>query len=87
MNLPKSDLPQGTLDIADSAGGWRWVDSRIRIAQRLRQISRDVFQVQQGCFTRAASPRESRTAGGGVEGIETGREAKFYKLRGRARRN
>jgi PadR family transcriptional regulator PadR len=81
MTSPKSDLPQGTLDMLilqvvalGSIHGYA-------IAQRLRQISRDAFQVQQGSLYPALHRLENR----GLlvaewKESETGREAKFYKL-------
>jgi PadR family transcriptional regulator PadR len=84
MNSPKSDLPQGTLDMLilqvvalGSIHGYA-------IAQRMRQISRDVFQVQQGSLYPALHRLENR---GLLEAewkeSETGREAKFYRLTGK----
>src|SRR5688572_32185458 len=84
---PKSDLPQGTLDLLilkvvalEPLHGYA-------IAQRLQQISRDVLQVQQGTLYPALHRLENR----GLLGAEwklsdTGREAKFYRLtrKGRA---
>jgi transcriptional regulator len=83
----KSDLPQGTLDLLvlqvvslEPLHGYA-------IAQRLRQMSRDVVQVTQGTLYPALHRLENR----GLLGAEwkmsdTGREAKFYRLtrRGRA---
>lgn len=81
MDTPKSDLLQGTLDVLilkivaiQSIHGYG-------IAQRIRQISRDVLQVQQGSLYPALHRLEKR---GWLRAewreAETGREAKFYSL-------
>ena len=79
--VAKSDLPQGTLDLLvlqvvalEPLHGYA-------IAQRLRQMSRDVVQVTQGTLYPALHRLENR----GLLAAEwkmsdTGREAKFYKL-------
>ena len=84
---PKSDLPQGTLDLLvlqivalEPLHGYA-------IAQRLRQMSRDVVQVTQGTLYPALHRLENRgllTAD--WKASDTGRDAKFYKLtrKGRA---
>lgn len=84
---PKSDLPQGTLDLlilkiiaAQPVHGYA-------IAQRLQQISRDIVQVPGGSLYPALHRLENR---GFVKSdwkeTETGRDAKFYRLtrKGRA---
>jgi transcriptional regulator len=81
MNSQKSDLPQGTLDMLilqvvalGSIHGYA-------IAQRIRQISRDVVQVQQGSLYPALHRLENRgLLAAEWKESETGREAKFYKL-------
>jgi transcriptional regulator len=81
MDNPKSDLLQGTLDVLilkivaiESIHGYG-------IAHRIRQISRDVLQVQQGSLYPALHRLEKR---GWLRAdwreAETGREAKFYSL-------
>ena len=77
----KSDLPQGTLDLLvlqvvalEPLHGYA-------IAQRLKQMSRDVVQVTQGTLYPALHRLENR----GLLAAEwkmsdTGREAKFYRL-------
>ena len=76
---PKSDIPQGTIDLlvlkAVSLGPLHGYG----IAQRLQQLSRDVIQVQQGSLYPALHRLEWKES-------DTGREAKFYKLtrKGRA---
>src|SRR6202163_1890020 len=83
----RSDLPQGTLDllilhvvVAGAMHGYG-------IAQRLQQISRDVVQVPQGSLYPALHRLENRgllTADWKVS--NTGREAKFYRLTAKGRR-
>src|SRR5690348_11818622 len=57
------------------------------ISQRIQQISRDVFQVQQGSLYPALHRLEDR---GWLDAewrpTETGREAKFYRLTRKGRR-
>jgi PadR family transcriptional regulator PadR len=84
---PKSDLPQGTLDLlilkiiaVQPVHGYA-------IAQRLQQISGEVVQVPGGSLYPALHRLENR---GFVKSdwkeTETGRDAKFYRLtkKGRA---
>jgi transcriptional regulator len=85
--VPKSDLPQGTLDLLvlqvlslEPLHGYA-------IAQRLKQMSREVVQVTQGTLYPALHRLENRgllTADWRTS--DTGREAKFYRLtrKGRA---
>ena len=87
MASDKSDLLQGTLDMLvlkivalEPAHGYG-------IAQRIQQISRDVLQVQQGSLYPALHRLENKkllTAEWGP--TETGREAKFYRLSARGRK-
>ena len=84
---PRSDLPQGTLDLlilhvvaAGAVHGYA-------IAQRLQQISRDVVQVPQGSLYPALHRLENRgllTADWKMS--DTGREAKFYRLTPKGRK-
>src|SRR5579871_3176267 len=77
----KSDLLQGTLDMLilkivalEPVHGYA-------IAQRIRQISREVLQVQQGSLYPALHRLEKRGWLKAEWGeAETGREAKFYQL-------
>jgi PadR family transcriptional regulator, regulatory protein PadR len=81
MDTPKSDLLQGTLDVLilkivslEPLHGYG-------IAQRIRQISRDVLQVAQGSLYPALHRLEKRGWLRAEWGeAETGREAKFYSL-------
>jgi PadR family transcriptional regulator PadR len=85
---PKSDLPQGTLDLLVLQV--LAVESQMHgyaIAQRLKHMSRDVVQVTQGTLYPALHRLENRGfLGAEWKPSDTGREAKFYKLtrKGRA---
>jgi PadR family transcriptional regulator, regulatory protein PadR len=85
-SLPKSDLPQGTLDLlilkiiaVQPVHGYA-------IAQRLQQISRDIVQVPGGSLYPALHRLENR---GLVKcdwkETDTGRDAKFYRLTNKGR--
>ena len=81
MTSPKSDIPQGTLDLLVLHVAALGPLHGYAIAQRLQQISRDVLQVQQGTLYPALHRLENR----GLLAAEwklsdTGREAKFYRL-------
>jgi len=84
---PKSDLPQGTLDLLILKIAALGPVHGYAIAQRLQLVSRDVVQVPQGSLYPALHRLENR---GLLEAdwkeTETGREAKFYRLtkKGRA---
>jgi PadR family transcriptional regulator PadR len=86
MSSPKSDLPQGTLDmliLKVVAGG---PIHGYAIAQRIQQISRDVLQVQQGSLYPALHRLENRgLLAAEWKESETGREAKFYRLTSKGR--
>jgi transcriptional regulator len=78
---PKSDLPQGTLDLLILKVVALQPLHGYAIAQRLQQTSRDVIQIQQGTLYPALHRLENR----GLLAAEwklsdTGREAKFYRL-------
>ncbi len=78
---PKSDLPQGTLDLLILKIVALGPLHGYAIAQRLQQVSRDVVQVPQGSLYPALHRLEYRgllTAD--WRDTETGREAKFYSL-------
>src|SRR5215469_10849589 len=88
MASPKSDLPQGTLDLLILKTVALGPVHGYAIAQRLPQISRDVAQLP----GRSLYPALHRLENGRLlvaewRQTETGREAKFYRLtrRGRAR--
>lgn len=78
---PRSDLPQGTLDMLILQIVALGAIHGYAIAQRIQQISRDVVQVPQGSLYPALHRLENRgllTAD--WKPSETGREAKFYRL-------
>src|SRR5207237_2760728 len=83
---PKSDLPQGTLDLLIlTVVALRPVHG-YAIAQRLQQVSRDVVQVQQGSLYPALHRLENRgLLAAEWKETETGREAKFYRLTGKGK--
>ncbi len=88
MNAPKSDLPQGTLDLLLLQVIALGPIHGYAIAQRIQQISHDVLQVQQGSLYPALHRMENRgLLAAEWKESETGREAKFYRLtpKGRAR--
>jgi PadR family transcriptional regulator len=78
---PKSDLLQGTLDLLilktvalGSQHGWG-------IAQRIKQMSQDVLQVNQGSLYPALHRLEEQGWIASEWGTsETNRQAKFYRL-------
>ena len=86
MAPPKSDLPQGTLDLLilqivalEPLHGYG-------IAHRLQQISREAVQVQQGSLYPALHRLERRgLLAAEWRPSETGREAKFYRLTSKGR--
>jgi PadR family transcriptional regulator PadR len=84
---PKSDLPQGTLDLLILKVVALGPVHGYAIAQRLQQVSRDVVQVPQGSLYPALHRLENRgLLEADWKATDTGREAKFYKLtrKGRA---
>lgn len=86
-NSPKSDLPQGTLDLLILKVVALAPLHGYAIAQRLQQVSREVVQVQQGSLYPALHRLENRGfLAAEWRDTETGREARFYRLtrKGRA---
>lgn len=78
---PKSDLPQGTLDLLILKVVALGPIHGYAIAQRLQQVSRDVVQVPQGSLYPALHRLENRgLLAADWKATETGREAKFYRL-------
>lgn len=81
MDARKSDLLQGTLDMLILKIVALQPIHGYGIAQRIRQISKDVLQVQQGSLYPALHRLEKRRWLRAEWGeAETGREAKFYTL-------
>jgi PadR family transcriptional regulator, regulatory protein PadR len=86
MVTPKSDLPQGTLDLLILKVVALGPLHGYAIAQRLQQISRDVVQVTQGTLYPALHRLENRGyLVADWKQTDTGREAKFYRLTARGR--
>jgi PadR family transcriptional regulator len=86
METPKSDLPQGTLDLLILQVVALGPIHGYAIAQRIQQISRDVLQVQQGSLYPALHRLENRgLLAAEWKASETGRDAKFYRLTAKGR--
>jgi len=81
VNKPKTDLPQGTLDMLILKVVALEPIHGYAIAQRLQQISEDVLQIQQGSLYPALHRLENRKwLASNWKVSETGREAKYYSL-------
>jgi PadR family transcriptional regulator, regulatory protein PadR len=77
----KSDLPQGTLDLLILKVVALGPVHGYAIAQRLKQVTREVVQVPQGSLYPALHRLENRgLLAADWKETETGREAKFYRL-------
>ena len=87
MPIEKSDLLQGTLDMLILKVVALGPIHGYGISLRIRQMSKDVLQVQQGSLYPALHRLEKR---GWLEAewgaSDNGRQAKFYKLSARGRR-
>ena len=85
--LEKTDLLQGTLDLLTLKVVALGPVHGYGISQRIRQISKDVLQVQQGSLYPALHRLEKR---GLLEAdwgeSDNGRQAKFYRLSAKGRR-
>ena len=78
MTQPKSDLPQGTLDLLILKVVTLGPIHGYAIAQRIQQISRDVLQVQQGSLYPALHRLENRgLLAAEWKDSDTGRQAKL----------
>ncbi|HKF46702.1 MAG TPA: PadR family transcriptional regulator [Terracidiphilus sp.] len=85
--LQKTDLLQGTLDLLILKVVALGPVHGYGISQRIRQISNDVLQVQQGSLYPALHRLELRGWLASEWGeSEKGRQAKFYKLSAKGRR-
>jgi PadR family transcriptional regulator, regulatory protein PadR len=81
MAADKSDLPQGTLDLLILTILANEPQHGYAIAQRLRQMSRQVIQVRQGSLYPALHRLEHRgLLAPEWRPSETGRDAKYYRL-------
>jgi PadR family transcriptional regulator PadR len=86
MPPPKSDLPQGTLDLLILKVIALGPIHGYAIAQRIQQISREVLQVQQGSLYPALHRLENKGfLAADWKETETGREAKYYRLTAKGR--
>lgn len=87
MSTEKSDLLQGTLDMLILKIVALGPVHGYGISQRIRQISKEILQVQQGSLYPALHRLEKR---GWVQAdwgeSENGRQAKFYRLSAKGRR-
>src|SRR5258708_32676749 len=81
MTAPKSDLPQGTLDLLILKVVALGPVHGYAIAQRLQQASRDVVQVPQGSLYPALHRLENRRLlAAEWKATDTGPDAKLYRL-------
>ncbi len=88
MPAPKSDLPQGTLDLLILKVIALGPVHGYAIAQRLEQVSRGVVQVPEGSLYPALHRLENRgLLAADWKKTETGREAKFYQLTRKGRKH
>jgi PadR family transcriptional regulator, regulatory protein PadR len=87
MPIEKSDLLQGTLDMLILKIVALGPVHGYGISQRIKQISKEVLQVQQGSLYPALHRLEKR---GWLEAnwgeSDNGRQAKFYRLSAKGRR-
>src|SRR4051794_39739282 len=87
MKPSKTDLPQGTLDVLLLKIVALGPVHGYAIAQRLDQVSRNVVQVPQGSLYPALHRLENRGfLAADWKETETGREAKFYRLTRKGRK-
>ncbi len=87
MPIEKSDLLQGTLDMLILKIVELGPVHGYGISQRLRQISKEVLQVQQGSLYPALHRLEKRGWLAAEWGkSDNGRQAKFYKLSAKGRK-
>jgi transcriptional regulator len=87
MKSLKSEMPQGTLDIVILQGVSAGPIHGYALAQKIRLLSRDIVQLQQGSLYPALHRLENRgLLAAEWKESETGRAAKFYRLtpKGRA---
>ena len=87
MTSAKSEMPQGTLDMVILQVVAAGPIHGYALAHRIRLISRDLLQIQQGSLYPALHRLENRGfLAAEWNESETGRDAKFYRLtrRGRA---
>ncbi len=84
---PKMDLPQGTLDLLILRVVALGPVHGYAIARRLEQVSHGVVQVPEGSLYPALHRFENRgLLAAEWKETESGREAKFYRLTGKGRK-
>jgi PadR family transcriptional regulator PadR len=87
MASAQIDLPQGTLDLLILTIAALGPIHGYAIAQRIQQVSREALQVQQGSLYPALHRLENKGfLVAKWQESETGREAKFYELTARGRK-
>jgi PadR family transcriptional regulator, regulatory protein PadR len=87
MTEDRSEFLKGTLDMLILKVVALGPIHGYAISQRIQQISRDFFQVQQGSLYPALHRLENRgLLGAEWRATETGREAKFYSLTKKGRK-
>lgn len=87
MAALKSNLPQGTLDLLILKAVAVEPTHGYAIAQRLEQVSREAVQVPEGSLYPALHRLENRGfLAAGWKKTATGREAKFYRLTRKGRK-
>lgn len=87
MNEDKSEFLKGTLDMLILKVVALAPIHGYAISQRIRQISKEFFQVQQGSLYPALHRLEDRGwLRADWKDTETGREAKFYSLTAKGRK-
>ena len=87
MTALKSELPQGTLDLLILKAVAVEPVHGYAIAQRLEQVSRGVVQVPEGSLYPALHRLENRGyLAADWKKTDTGRDAKFYKLTRKGRK-
>jgi transcriptional regulator len=87
MKSVKSEMPQGTLDMVILQVVAAGHIHGYALSQRIRLISRDILQIQQGSLYPALHRLENRgLLASEWKASDTGRDAKFYRLtpKGRA---
>lgn len=88
MPEDKSEFLKGTLDMLILKVVALGPIHGYAISQRIQQISRDFFQVQQGSLYPALHRLENRgLVGAEWRATDTGREAKFYSLTKKGRKH
>ena len=86
MDSIKSEMPQGTLDMVILQVVAAGPIHGYALAHRIRLISRDILQIQQGSLYPALHRLENRGfLVADWKEAESGREAKFYRLTAKGR--